>query len=219
MEEASKSLIKCQLAAAVIKGQKFLSRPCSNSPKNICRGISCGSVHAETRAIIDCFGKDLIMSPKNGGTYYIPKEKRIKCDLIVIRINKDDKICTSRPCFRCLSLMKAVGIRKVYYTDNDQNLICENVKDMISINASSVTRLLLKRNLAINISDNNLLENLLINLFPDKVKKINLQYFIQYDFSFALPLHKCLIENHEGKNIVVIYNQQNEEVIKALLID
>jgi deoxycytidylate deaminase len=160
IQEASKSQIKCQLAAALIKGQKLLSKPCSNALRNVCRGFACGSLHAEAHAILDYFGRDLSYSSKNGGSFYIPKDKKVKCDLIVIRINKDEKICTSRPCYNCLNMMKAVGIRKVYYTDNDEKIICENVKDMISINASSVTRLIHRLRTDKNQSDIDFFENL-----------------------------------------------------------
>jgi hypothetical protein len=37
--------------------------------------------------------------------------------------------------------MKAVGIRKVYYSTAPNELICENVKDMISIQSSSVSKI------------------------------------------------------------------------------
>ena len=55
IEQASKSDNKYQLAAALIKGQKFISRPCSNIHRNICRGYTCGSLHAEASAILSGF--------------------------------------------------------------------------------------------------------------------------------------------------------------------
>ena len=144
------------------------------------------------------------------------KEKKVKCDLIVIRINKDEKICTSRPCYNCLNMMKAVGIRKVYYTDNDEKIICENVKDMISINASSVTRLIHRLQTDKNHSDNDFFENLLRTLFPDKIKKTNLEYFLQYDLSNVLPKHQWFI----GENkIIIIFNRENKEIVKSKIID
>lgn len=218
IEEASKSQIKCQLAAALIKGQKFISKPCANTQRNVCRGFACGSLHAEAHAILDYFGKDLMYSQKNGGSFYISKEKKIKCDLIVIRINRDEKMCTSRPCYNCLSMMKAVGIRRVYYTDNNENVICENVKDMISINASSVTRLIhkIRTENSMKRSDNDFFENLLRTLFPEKIKKINFKLFIQYDLSNVLPKHSYYIGDD---NIVVICNFENKEIVKSKLID
>jgi serine/threonine protein kinase len=128
----------------------------------------------DKREILDYFGKDLMYTAKNGGSFFVTKNKKIKCDLVVIRINRDDKICKSRPCYNCLSMMKGVGIRKVYYTDNKQNIICENVKDMISINASSVTKMIDCLRMDLKMSHDDFFENLLKTLFPNKIKKIQI---------------------------------------------
>ena len=214
IQQASKSNNKYQLAAALIKGQKFVSRPCGNTHRNMCRGYACGSLHAEAHAILDYFGKDLQYSSKNGGAFFVTPEKKVKCDLIVIRINRDEKICTSRPCYNCVSMMKAVGIRRVYYTDNNENVICETVKDMISINASSVTKMIDCIKMDSKLSNNEFFENLLKNLFPNKIKKINFNYFIQYDLSHVLPNHSYIIKN----DIVIIYDLLNKEIVKSEFI-
>lgn len=214
IEEASKGQNKYQLAAALIKGQKFLSKPCANSARNMCRGHACGSLHAEAHAILDYFGKDLMYTAKNGGSFFVAKNKKIKCDLVVIRINRDDKICKSRPCYNCLSMMKGVGIRKVYYTDNKQNIICENVKDMISINASSVTKMIDCLRMDCKMSHDDFFENLLKTLFPNKIKKINFEYFIEHDFSNVLPKHSYTMT----KDLVVFYDLANKELVKSELI-
>ena len=122
IQEALQSQIRCQLAAALIKGQKLISKPCSNINRNICRGHACGSLHAEAHAILDYFGKSLTYSSNKGGSFSVAKDKKIKCDLIVIRINKDEKLMNSRPCYNCLSMMKAVGVKRVYYSDNNENM-------------------------------------------------------------------------------------------------
>jgi len=214
IDQASKSGNKFNLAAALIKGQKFISRACGNTPRNVCRGYTCGSLHAEAHAILDYFGKDLQYSSKNGGNFFVSPHKKVKCDLIVIRINREEKICTSRPCYNCLSMMKAVGIRRVYYTDNNQNIICENVKDMISINASSVTKMIDCIKMDCKLSNNDFFENLLKTLFPNKIKKINFHYFIRYDLSNVLPNHSYIIKN----DFVIIYNLLNKEIVKSEII-
>ena len=73
-EEAKTSTIKSQLAAAVIKGPKMLSRPCANTSRNSCRGHTCGSLHAEAHAILDYFGKDISYSPKLGWCFLSRKK-------------------------------------------------------------------------------------------------------------------------------------------------
>lgn len=214
IQEASKCNSKYQLAAALIKGQKFLSKPCGNSVRNVCRGHACGSLHAEAHAILEYFGKDLMYSAKNGGGFFVAKNKKIKCDLVVIRINREDKICKSRPCYNCLAMMKSVGIRKVYYSDNNQNIICENVKDMISINASSVTKMIDCLKMDLNLSHTDFFENLLKTLFPNKIKKINFEYFIEHDLSNVLPNHSYTMT----KDLVIIYDTFNKELVKSALI-
>ncbi len=74
LEEASKSTINSQLAAAIIKGQKMITRPCANTSRNTCRGHNCGSLHAEAHAILDYYGKDLSYSPHLGWCF-LPRKK------------------------------------------------------------------------------------------------------------------------------------------------
>lgn len=218
IEVASKSTIKCQLAAAIMKGTKILSKPCSNISRNMCRGHAGGSLHAEAHAILDYFGKDLMYSQRTN-SFFVQENKKIKCDLIVIRVNKEEKICTSRPCYNCLEMMKAVGIRKVYYTDNNENIICENVKDMVSINTSSVMKMIHRIKSESEITDINISEHLLKNLFPSSIKKLNFNYFIEYDFQFALPNHYYIIKSIDNENHIIIYNSNNKEIIKSKLIN
>jgi hypothetical protein len=110
--------------------------------------------------------------------------------------------------------MKGVGIRKVYYTDNKQNIICENVKDMISINASSVTKMIDCLRMDLKMSHDDFFENLLKTLFPNKIKKINFEYFIEHDFSNVLPKHSYTMT----KDLVVFYDLANKELVKSELI-
>jgi len=76
-----------------------------------------------------------------GGVFYgIPKgQKANKLDMIVIRIDSSGDMVNSRPCHNCLDMMKAVGVRKIFYSHNN-NIICERVNNMISINSSSIMR-------------------------------------------------------------------------------
>jgi len=218
IQEALQSQIRCQLAAALIKGQKLISKPCSNINRNICRGHACGSLHAEAHAILDYFGKSLTYSSNKGGSFSVAKDKKIKCDLIVIRINKDGKLMNSRPCYNCLSMMKAVGVKRVYYSDNNENIICENVKDMLSINSSSVTRIIDKIKSDLKLTDIEYFENLLKTLLPSQIKMENFNYFIKYDFNNVLPHHSYSVENEDGKTMVVFYNRHKHQIVKTILL-
>lgn len=42
-----------------------------------------------------------------------------KITLVNIRIDKGGRICNSRPCVSCQSLLRYIGIKKVYYTNQD----------------------------------------------------------------------------------------------------
>ena len=78
----------------------------------------------------------------------------------------------SRPCHKCLQLLKTVGIRKVYYTTGiGDELVCEYVKDMVSIECSSST--IMYNTLPTNCSllhtkKNNICNNCNISLHPNK---------------------------------------------------
>ncbi len=91
------------------------------------------------------------MIRKLGGVFKESKERKLKkYDVFVVRINKpskpstnqtsDTKLVNARPCAHCLDMMKSVGIRRVYYSDDYGDIICENVKDMISIHTSKVAQ-------------------------------------------------------------------------------
>jgi deoxycytidylate deaminase len=211
INEAEKSTLKHKLSAAIIKGNKFLRSPCSNIMRNKIRGYRSGSLHAEAHAIMEYYGKNLKF--KNGEFYCPPNKKRI--DLIVIRINKENEICSSRPCHNCLKMMKSVNINKLYYTDNNNNLICENVKDMITIYASSTT---------IEIETNNIGSNeqyfidILKKIFPEKVKKSNFEYFVKYDLTNLLPTSKYVIKIFNNSKIIIIYDSFNKELINSVII-
>ena len=74
--EANKSLIDQQLAAAIIKGKKMISKPCCNTIRGICRGNCVGSLHAEANAIINYYGRELSFDKKNGWILDVPLSNR-----------------------------------------------------------------------------------------------------------------------------------------------
>ena len=76
----------------------------------------------------------------DGGDFYKNATKKVKdkkFNMIVIRINNKGELKNARPCHNCLIMMKNIKINKVYYSV-DNNIICEKVKNMISIQSSSV---------------------------------------------------------------------------------
>lgn len=61
----------------------------------------CNSIHAELNVLSrnrnNCYGKDMV----------------------VLRINRNNKLDMSRPCIGCMSAIKIMGIRSVCYTNED----------------------------------------------------------------------------------------------------
>jgi len=163
--KANDSLVEHKLGAVIIKGNKMLTKPCCNLPKNSCYGNTVGSIHAEVNAIITYFGKSFYYNHAYNKVYYGDDYKRTKLDLIVIRINKNGDLCNSRPCYNCLNMMKTIGIRKVYYSISNTEIICENVKDMISIQCSAVSRYIEKCNFKTDYTLDQYYENLLIKIY------------------------------------------------------
>jgi hypothetical protein len=98
-------------------------------------------------------------------------------------------------------MMKAVGIRRVYYSVSPNEIVGENVNNMVSIQASSVTRF-----------RENMNEKLLINLFPSIIKRYNLYKFITHNLSIVLPTYKVKID--ERSNIVWILDTNKKPIIK-----
>ena len=162
-----------------------------------------------------------------GGAFYQKKELKVqKLDLVVVRINKsgdqcnarpchNNNLCNSRPCFNCLDMMKAVGIRKVYYSVSPNEIVCENVKDMISIQASSVTKHIAKLNGNYTDNDpNKFYENLLLKCFPKIVRKHNLESFITHNFTNVLPSYRVV----QNSTIVIIYDNTSRVIVTAYIV-
>ena len=114
--------------------------------------------------------------------------------------------------------MKAVNIKKVYYSDNDGNIICENVKDMISIHASIMTKVIYSLQSKTKIDKDFYFENLLKSLFPSSIKKINLDNFLKYNLTNVLPECTSIIENNNGIYIVSILNKSKTIVTSRLIL-
>jgi len=150
------------------------------------------------------------------GAFYGVKQKTLKLDIVVVRINKFGYTCNARPCYYCLNMMNMVGIRKVYYSVSPTKIICESVKDMVSIEISSVYKYIEKLNGNIYVDEPiKYYEHLLKKLFPSIIKKYNLEQFINYNLVNVLPNHKIIIQT----NTVLILNTDNEIIIKSKIIN
>lgn len=136
-----------------------------------------------------------------------------------MRVNQTGDVCNARPCHNCLQMMKIVGIKKVYYSISNEQIICEKVKDMISIHTSSVSRHLERLNGNYLAYDNKkYYDHLMKTLFPSSIKKYNLETFIKYNLINVLPSYITKIETKKNITIVIILNNNNEIVTKAFVI-
>jgi len=157
----------------------------------------------------------LIQRKIGGVLNYTNIKNTKKVNLLVLRFRKNGNIDNARPCHNCLKMMKDVGINKVYYSSGcDNGIICENVKNMVSIQSSSVTRRFSIIKNSIYNDRNIYYEDLIKSYFPSKIKKSNLNYFIEYNFKNVLPEHNFKINN----DIIIFYNKNNEILLRANII-
>lgn len=130
---ASNSTIHYKHAAALISGNmiysaginKFIKQ--SKIPKLHRKASACEvrkTIHAEIN-VFEHFPKKNI--------------KGMVLDILVIRINKNHILKNSRPCNQCIEKLQKIGIRKVYYSDDNGNIISEHVQYMEKIHSSSGT--------------------------------------------------------------------------------
>lgn len=215
---SKESIINQKLVAGIVKGNNLLSKLCCNSPKLSNKKIfdyyiNHGSIHAETNAILNYYGKNFYYN-KYKNIVYLPNESKFKknnIDIIVARFNKNGLMCNARPCYNCLELMKIVGIKKVYYTTED-GIICEDIKYMLSILITAS----LRNNIKIN-NLNNYLE-LLKNQFQQPIHENNFNLFIKYNFSKILKNYSYKIFKIKNNKYIYIYDENLNIIIYNIII-
>ena len=70
----------------------------------------------------------------------LPKKKVRGLDILVIRINKHLALRNSRPCNDCIDKLLKLGIRKVYYSNEEGRIVSEIVEHMERLHTSSGTK-------------------------------------------------------------------------------
>ena len=99
-------------------------------------------------------------------------------NIMVIRTNFEGNFANARPCYKCLLMMKNVGIKKVYYSMDNQ-IICERVEYMVSINTSHMSRNF-ERTYYNAPHDPIKYYQMIFRKMPQNIKKINVDYFIRH---------------------------------------
>jgi hypothetical protein len=134
-------------------------------------------------------------------------------DIIVIRVNTSGELVSARPCYNCLDMMKAAGIRKVHYSIK-KGMITEKISNMVSINASSVFRHIDKTLYNAPKNDTDYYKRLLLKKFPKYIHKTNLNYFLEHNIKNVLPYFKWIIK----KNQISFYDTNNILLLKSIIL-
>lgn len=201
----SKNNMRMIINAFLVKGKNIIG-PFYNMVTN--SNIHKASLHAERNAIKEIY--ELSSNP-----YKKPKiiDKKSIYDILVIRKTRKGEIKSARPCFHCLSLMKAVGIKKCHYSTDDNNIIVEKVNDMISIHVSFVTLKYIEEKYPKQwLGNKDYFLKMLIKHTPEKIKKKNWEMFKKHNLINVLPSLKYIV----NKNSIIIMNDTN--IIHKLLL-
>ena len=68
----------------------------------------------------------------------VPYGKRSKLKIIVVRKNKSGDLANSKPCKMCLEFIRHAGIKTVYYSDSNGNIV-KNKSNNISMDDSCIS--------------------------------------------------------------------------------
>jgi len=129
-------------AAAVFRSRYKIVASGINTIRTRCYGCShLTSLHAEAHAMHRAFGSIITtkvlhnwMQGKMKINFKQLRKSGIKMpsksSLMVIRINRDDNLAESKCCSICTAMMKAVNIRKVYYSNSEGQIINRKVIDL-----------------------------------------------------------------------------------------
>jgi deoxycytidylate deaminase len=121
-KNASNSEISYKHAAAIINGTELCA-------VNVNKYIG-------SHLVYNIYGKDIVYHKTIHAEINVignspgPKKNLKGLDIIVIRTNSHGVLCNSRPCNNCINKMNKIGIRKVYYSTQDGNIVYEFVKEM-----------------------------------------------------------------------------------------
>jgi deoxycytidylate deaminase len=211
-DTANNSPILYKHCAAILKCRRIIGKPCCNDHSVNTHG-SLGSVHAEANTLLSYFGKDMIFNKKKQKWTISSKCKLIrkKIDIVVIRINGNGDPVNSRPCYNCLKLMQDIDIRNVFYSTDSSRLVCERVKDMISIQSSYITRTMYCRKYQIQTTDDEFSDRIVKSYFPNKVKRHNLTLFIN---SNSIPNYMIIISDDR----VTVTNNQGITILTSYIV-
>lgn len=135
-----------------------------------------------------------------------------KSSIIVIRKKNSNNngLGNARPCCKCLNVMKKLGIKKIYYSNDDGSIIKENVKSMMSILLTSSTYCRFKRN-GIEIDKIKSSMIYIKKVIENQFNVISFKQFIQNGLVYGL---KCLKIESKKYYLYTIYHESTNEKIE-----
>jgi tRNA(Arg) A34 adenosine deaminase TadA len=140
LNEALKSTMLMRVGAVGSYNGGAVAAGCNNVRTKTKKQFFC-SEHAEIAVLcemlggthqINCFKKKKISNHKIDRRKKNRSQKKMRTDIYIVRIRHDGSVGDAKPCKICLSALLCAGIRRVYYTTNEQTLKRENLKDMTS---------------------------------------------------------------------------------------
>ncbi len=166
-----------------------------------------------------------------GGALNQGKERKAKkYDICVIRTDKrcDDSVnlVNARPCQHCLEMMKNVGIRRVYYSNDTGEIVSETVRDMFSLHTSNV---MMKYDLnSRKTSNKDFVNDKTINVIkyydsvlkkklPDTLKKENFEHWFNYDLK-NMVLSYTIVKCKECGCYYDVINPHNQVVKRFMVV-
>lgn len=139
--------------ASVLQGNRVIGSGYNKYDRNYVQGRFYLSLHAELAAILDSsippIYRGLLShsfpnkvnkqrkSPTRRNNHKNFPKKVIKnyrsnsFELLVLRINSNGQLKNSRPCAICIEDMRRHQIKRVFYTDDNGNIVSENIPEMV----------------------------------------------------------------------------------------
>ena len=185
---ANQSTLQQHLAAAVIQNNKPVTNSLCNADRNYSRRQTVPSLHAEARALLSYYGKNIYFSKFKGWCFYDDDYQNKKIDVVVIRVTRNGTMANARPCRKCLCMMRNLGVKRVHYSSgSNDEIVTESIKDMYSIQDSSSARNFERRMFNYPKNDKEYYKLILKKSAPNFLKRTSLQYFIRFNLNELLP--------------------------------
>ncbi len=108
-KQAKKSSHKQRLGAVLYSGSKVLGvgfNRVGESQHRLHTSHWPDSIHAEVAATVDALRK-------------YPSHSLIGCDLLVVRLLKNDSYGLALPCSHCYNTLKHVGVRRIWFSTDE----------------------------------------------------------------------------------------------------